>query len=87
MGSGESNPDGFTHNSVQILRPGVAIIGFRDIWEKQNKSLDNSTMKSEIPILDIIESLPESATAKNNLVFGNFNVSTGAKHQQQHQAV
>jgi hypothetical protein len=87
MGSGKSNPDGVPHASIQILRSGVVIVGFQDVWEEQNKSLDNSTMKSEIPILDIIEPFPESANAKSNLVFGNFNVSLGSKRQQQHKAV
>lgn len=90
MGSGERNPDGVPHASVQILRPGVVIVGFQDVWEEPNKNVDNSMIDVEIEIVDIAdisESLPHSATTKDNLVVGNFNVSTGSKRQQYQKSV
>lgn len=87
MGPGDRNPDGIPHASVQIIRPGVVIVEFKDVWGEQNKDYENSMITVENPILDVAKPLAQPATTRDNLVFGNFNVSKVSKRKQQQKAV
>ena len=87
MGPGDRNPDGIPHASVQIIRPGVAIVKFKDVWGEQNEDIDNSMIKFEKAIADVAKPLAQPATVKGNLVFGNFNVSRVSKRKKQQKAV
>ncbi|OCQ95658.1 hypothetical protein BCD67_09735 [Oscillatoriales cyanobacterium USR001] len=87
MGKEDCHSDGFPHILIQIIRPGVAVISFKDFAEEKNENVDNSMSESEIAIADILEYVPQPFTAKGNLVFGNFNVPTFSKSQQNQKAV
>lgn len=79
MGPSSRNPDGLSHASIYCVRPGAAVVEFRDIWGEDSQDLERLLGEFEEAIA--VSTQPIQPTLiRPKLVFPPFNSSNNLKY-------
>jgi hypothetical protein len=81
MGPGSRNPDGLTHAKVNFLSPGVALVGFEDLWGGGDRDYDDNVFRFTGGIA--ATQVPEPTTLLGSLLFGGMVCRWRMKRQKQ----
>jgi hypothetical protein len=81
MGPGSRNRDGLTHAKVNFLSPGVALVGFEDLWGGGDRDYDDNVFRFTGGIA--ATQVPEPTTLLGSLLFGGMVCRWRMKRQKQ----